>query len=91
MAVAIPLAALAITAAGTAYSISQASKAGKGMNLPTAADVPKTAQADTAALGISQQQAEKNAETAGGTIFSSRNQDAIGADPNGQRKSLLGT
>jgi hypothetical protein len=87
-AVAIPIIAAAVTTAGTVYAANQAKKNQPSMPTPAADPTPKLA--DKGAFASSQEQAQRQAETAGGTIFAARDKNLVGSDPNGQRKSLLG-
>lgn len=87
MAAAVPIAALAITAAGTAYSVEQASK-----NKPTAP--PGQAAVDTPQLGTqasNQANEQRQAASAGDTITSPAGGGQLGTSPLTPRKTLLGS
>lgn len=87
MAAAVPIAALAITAAGTAYSIHQAQK-----NKPTAPPgqgSPETPQLGTQASNQANEQ--RLAASGGGTITAPAEGNQLGTAPLTPRKTLLGS
>lgn len=85
-----PAIAIAATLASTAATVYSASQANKGPNLPKAPTAPKLPERKS--LISSRQQADRMAQTAGGSILSDPKANAgITDGANATRKTLLGT
>jgi hypothetical protein len=84
------VALIALTAASTAYSASQA-----GAKPQKPAELPKAAQEPTIDLAVQNRMAQEQAQSAGGTILSKTQGEGAGNSPanpgNQPRKSLLGS